>query len=187
MTVPNLLTWPSTKKSNGTEKFATTGTVNGCSVGLETQFVRTRLCMDTTQVLFVEGSLPLMGITGERPEFDVKPPLETKVQIIPRGDPLKSFPQGDTSERQRVVEIVNSLLLGELTKAIEPHLPVCQQYHGQLCPTKWSSPMTKSIVICSHRPSGGFPRRIPLTRHMWICMHAWARGVDNRSVRAYHV
>ena len=129
-----------------------------------------------------------MGITGEKPEFDVKPPLETPLQIISRGDPLKSFPQGDTSERPRGFEIVNSLLIGELTKAIEPHLPAYQLYHGQLCPTKWYSPMTKTIVICSHRPSGGFPRRKLRTRHMWICMQlSWARGVDNRSVRAYHV
>ena len=88
----------------------------------------------------MEGFLPPMGMTGERPETDVKQPLETPLQIIPRGDP-----QGDTSERQMGFEIVNSLLLGELTKAIEPHLPVCQSYHGQLYPTKWSSPMTKYV------------------------------------------
>ena len=37
------------------------------------------------------------------------------------------------------------LLLGELPKAIEPHMPVCQLYRWQLGPNMWSLPTTKSL------------------------------------------
>ena len=57
-TVPSPLTWPSTKKSDSTEKLATIGSVDGCSVLPET-----RLCVDTTWVLSVWGST--MGAIGE--------------------------------------------------------------------------------------------------------------------------
>ena len=63
--VPILQAWPSTKKSDGTETLTTTDSVNGGSVLLETQFVRTHLRVYTTWVLFVVGSLPLMGAAGE--------------------------------------------------------------------------------------------------------------------------
>ena len=49
-------------------------------------------------------------------------------------------------------------LLGELPKAIEPHMPVCQLYRWQLGPNMWSSPTTKSldpIVVTALRV--GFP------------------------------
>ena len=49
-------------------------------------------------------------------------------------------------------------LLGELPKAIEPHLPVCQLYRWQLGPSMWTSPTTKSfdpIVVTALRV--GFP------------------------------
>ena len=65
--------------------------------------------------------------------------------IFPRGYLLKSFPQGDTSAKQRGFGIRVFLLIGELPKATEPHLPVYQLYHQQLSPTKWSSPTTKSL------------------------------------------
>ena len=52
-TFPRQLTWPSTKKSDGTEKFAMTGSVDGCSVQTESQFVWTNMRMDTTQILWV--------------------------------------------------------------------------------------------------------------------------------------
>ena len=35
--------------------------------------------------------------------------------------------------------------LGELLKAIEPHLPICQFYRWQLDPNKWPSPTTFSL------------------------------------------
>ena len=88
--------------------------------------------MDTTQVLCVGGIFPPMGAAGERPEFDIKPPLGASLLIFSRGYLLKSFPQGDTSARQRGFEIRDFLLLGDLPKAIEPHLPIC---HLQLGPT----------------------------------------------------
>ena len=65
-TVPNPLIWPSTKKSDDTEKFVTIGSVDGCSVLLETQFVRTNLCVYTKLVLSVGGSLPPLWELPER-------------------------------------------------------------------------------------------------------------------------
>ena len=56
-----------------------------------------------------------------------------------------SFPQRDTSTRQRGFEIIVFHLLGKLPKVIKPHLPVCQLYFWQLCPTMWPSPLTKSL------------------------------------------
>ena len=51
----------------------------------------------------------------------------------------------DTSARQRGFEIRVFPPLGELPKAIEPHLPVCQLYRWQLGPSMWTSPTTKSL------------------------------------------
>ena len=78
-------------------------------------------------------------------EFNIKPPLGAPLLIYPRGYLLKSFPQVDTSARQRGFEIRVFPLLSELPKAIEPHLPVCQLYRWQLGPSMWSSPTTKSL------------------------------------------
>ena len=51
----------------------------------------------------------------------------------------------DTSARHRGFEIRVFPLLGELPKAIEPHLPVCLLCRCQLGPNIWSSPTTKSL------------------------------------------
>ena len=78
--------------------------------------------------------------------------------VFPRGYLLKSFQHVDTSARQRGFEIRVFLLLGELPKAIEPHLPACQLYRWQLGPNMWSSPTTKSldpVVVTTLRV--GFP------------------------------
>ena len=94
----------------------------------------------------------------ERSEFNIKPPLGAPLLIFPRGYLLKSFPRVDTSARQRGFEIRVFPLLGELPKAIEPHLPVCQLYRWQLGPSMWTSPTTKSldpIVVTALRV--GFP------------------------------
>ena len=104
------------------------------------------------------GNLPPCGAAGERSEFNIKPPLGAPLLIFPRGYLLKSFPQVDTSARQRGFEIRVFPLLGELPKAIEPHLPVCQLYRWQLGPSMWTSPTTKSldpIVVTALRV--GFP------------------------------
>ena len=53
-TVPN----PLTKKSDGTKEFATTASMDGCSVLPETQFVGSRLRVDTTRVLSVGVTFP---------------------------------------------------------------------------------------------------------------------------------
>ena len=132
--------------------------MDGCNVLPETQFVGTRLRVDTTRVLSVGGSPPPWGTAGERSEFDIKPPLGAPLLIFPRGYLLKSFPQVDASARQRGFEIRVFPLLGELPKAIEPHLPVCQLYRWQLGPNMWSSITTMSfdpIVVTALRV--GFP------------------------------
>ena len=119
--------------------------MDGCNVLPDTQFVGTRLRVDTTRVLYVGGSLPPCGAAGEKSEFNIKPPSGAPLLIFPRGYLLKSFPQVDTSARLRGFEIRVFNLLGELPKAIEPHLPGCQSYRWQLGPNMWSSPTTKSL------------------------------------------
>ena len=42
-----------------------------------------------------------IGAAGETPEFDIKSPSWVPLLIFPRSYLLKSFPQGDTSARQR--------------------------------------------------------------------------------------
>ena len=91
------------------------------------------------------GNLPPCGAAGERSEFNIKPPLGAPLLIFPRDYLPKSFPRVDTSARQRGFEIRVFPLLGELPKAIEPHLPVCQLYRWQLGPSMWTSPTTKSL------------------------------------------
>ena len=86
-----------------------------------------------------------MGATGERPEFDIKPPLGAPLLIFHPGYFLKSFSQGDTYARHQGLEIRVFPLLPELPKAIKPHLSVCQLYRWQLSHTVWSSPMIKSL------------------------------------------
>ena len=108
--------------------------------------------------IFCGGTLPPCGATGERSEFNIKPPFGAPLLIFPRVYLLKTFPQVDTSARQLGCEIIVFPLLGELPKAIEPHLPVCQLYRWQLGPNMWSSLTTKSfdpIVVNSLRV--GFP------------------------------
>ena len=94
----------------------------------------------------------LWGVTfplAELPErgqiFNIKPPLRAPLLIFPRCYLLKLFPRVDTSARQRGFEIRVFPLLGELPKAIEPHLPVCQLYRWQLGPSIRTSPTTKSL------------------------------------------
>ena len=74
-----------------------TDSVDGCSVLSETPFVRTRLHVDITLVLSVEGSLPAWRAAGERLEFNIKSPLGAPLLIFPRSYLLMFFPQVDTS------------------------------------------------------------------------------------------
>ena len=48
----------------------------------ETQFVWTRLRMDTTQVLYVGGFIPPWGAAREGSEFNIKPPLGAPLLIF---------------------------------------------------------------------------------------------------------
>ena len=97
--------------------------MNGCNVLPETQFVGTRLRVDTTPVLSVGGTLAPWGAAGERSEFNIKPPLVAPLLIFLRGYLLKSFPQVDTSERQRRFEIEFSFFYMS-----------CQRLSSHTCP-----------------------------------------------------
>ena len=141
--------------------------MDGCNVLPEIQQVGTHLRVDTTQVLSVGGSICPWGAAGERSELNIKPPLGTPLLIFPRGYLLKSFPQVDTSARQRGFEIRVFPLLCELPKAIEPHLPVCQLYRWQIGPNMWSSPTTKSLdPIVATTLRVGFPGEATYPPHV---------------------
>ena len=56
----------------------------------------------------------------------IKLRLGDPLMILPRHCLLNCFSQGDTSARQRGIELRALTLLGELSKAIEPHLSVYQ-------------------------------------------------------------
>ena len=79
--------------------------MDGCNVLPETQFVGTRLRMNTTQIFLWGVPFPPCGAARERSEFNIKPPLGDPLLIFPRGYLLKSFPQVDTSARQPGFEI----------------------------------------------------------------------------------
>ena len=99
-----------------------------------------------------------LGAAGERSDFNIKPPLGAPLLIVPWGNLLESIPQVDTSAWQRGFEIRVSPLLGELPKAIEPHLPVCQLFRWQLGPSMWTSHTIRSLdptVVTALRV--GFP------------------------------
>ena len=104
-TVPSLLTWPSTNKSDGTENIATTGSVDSCSILPETQFVRT---MHGHLMDFIRRGFPiLMKASRLRPEFHIKPPLGAPLIIFSQGYLLKSFPQRDTPQDSGVSKSVS--------------------------------------------------------------------------------
>ena len=106
------------------QKRATTGSVDGCSVLPETQFVPTFQRVDTTRALSLEDSLAPMGVAGERPEFEVKPPLGVPLLMFSRGYLLKCFPRGGPPARQQGFDIKVFTIPYELPKVIEPHLPL---------------------------------------------------------------
>ena len=121
-----------------------TDSMDGCNVLPETQLVRTA-CAWTPHGFYLWGTLPPWEAAGERSEFNIKPPLGAPLMIFPRGYLLKYFTHVDTSARQQGFEIRVFPPLGELPKAIKPHLPVCQLYCWQLSPNMWSSHTTKSL------------------------------------------
>ena len=125
-----------------------------------------------------------MGDAGDIPEFDVKPPLGVLLLVFSLGYLLNIFPQRDTSTKQRGFDIRVFLIIGELLKAIEPHLPDWQLYRWHLGPNKWSSPTTKLLdPIVATAPTGGLPSRKPRTRRRWISLQlSSARGVASGSV-----
>ena len=59
-TVPNKLTWPSTKKSDDSENFVTTGSVDGCSVPGGDPVCRDTLARGHHMIHIIHsGSIPL--------------------------------------------------------------------------------------------------------------------------------
>ena len=81
-TISSALTWPSIKKLYGAEKFVTISSVHGCSILPWSQFVGTRLCVDTAHLLSVGASLPPIGAAGERPDIYIKQPLGAPLLIF---------------------------------------------------------------------------------------------------------
>ena len=74
--------------------------MDGYSVLPERLFVGTRLRLDNTRVFSVGGFLPPSGTAGERPEYDIKPPLGAPHLIVPRGYLLMYFLQRYSSAKQ---------------------------------------------------------------------------------------
>ena len=85
--VQSPLTWPSTKKCDGREKFAPTRSVDGCRVLLETQYVESRLGMGTIQVLSVGCFLPLWRLPERDPVCRDPPRHGHHTGFICRGFP----------------------------------------------------------------------------------------------------
>ena len=107
-TLPSPPTRQSIKKSDGTKTLAITGSVDGCRP--ETSPTRDSVCRDPHACghhmgFISRGFLQPMGITDEKPEFYIKPPLGAALKSFPRGHLLMSFLQGDTSARQQRFEI----------------------------------------------------------------------------------
>ena len=129
------------------------------------------------------GTLLPCEAAGERSEFSIKSPIGAPLLIFPRGYLVKSFPQVDASARQRGFEIRVFPLLGELSRAIEPHLFVCQLYRWQLGPNMWSSPTTMSIdsiVVTALRV--GFPgeSHVPATCDLPAIVRSQRHGQRKR-------
>ena len=126
-TVPSQLTWPSTKKSSGTEKFVTTRSVM-VAMSCQRPSLSGPAFAWTPHMFYLWGYPFPIRAAIEWPEFDIKPSLGIPLLIFSCGHLLKSFPHVGTSASQRVFEIIVFPLLGELPKAIEPQLPICQLY-----------------------------------------------------------
>ena len=119
--------------------------MDGCNVLPETQFVGTRLRMDTSLVFLWGFPSSLGSCRRERSDFNFKPPLGAPLLIFSSRLSPEVFSTSGYFRKTAGVEIRFFPLLGELPKAIEPHLPVCQLYRWQLGPNMWSAPTTKSL------------------------------------------
>ena len=138
-------TWPSTKKSDDGEEFFDDRTNQWLHRPAGDSACRDPPARGCHTGFICVGSLQPMRAAGERPEFDIRPPLGNPRLIVPRGHIQKTFPHGNTSAKNWWFKIRTFPLLGKLPMAIEPHLPVCQLYRWQLDPIKCSLPTTKSI------------------------------------------
>ena len=126
-----------------------------------------------------------MGAARYMPNIVIKPPLGVYLLIFPQGY-LMSFPQVDTSARQRGLEIILLSLLCELPSSFTCHLP--------FIPLATS---TKQMVFAynkvskphhSYRPLSGLPRGEHRTHHMWICQQlSGARRVDSEVTRHLYI
>ena len=131
--------------------------MDGCNVLPETQFVRIRKRVDTTRVLFVGVSFPLEELPDRGQSLTSNGFLGSTPDFSSRLSP-EVFSSSGYFRKTVGFEIRVFPLVGELPKAIEPHLPVCQLYRWQLGPSMWSSPTTKSLdPIVATALRVGFP------------------------------
>ena len=181
-TVPSPLSWPSTKKSDGTKEFATTDSMDCCNVLQETQFVGTRLRVDTHGFICEGFPSPLgscrrevlvwhqTAFRGSTPDFSTRlsPEVYSTSGYFRKtaGVCNQSFPsprwaaKGYRATPARLPVILlatrSQHFIFAYDQVVRPHR--------------------------SYRPSGGHPRGKPRT-----CGFAaidGARGVDNGGVRA---
>ena len=111
-----------------------------------------------------------------RSELNINPPLGARLLIFPRGYLLRSFPQVDTSARQRGFEssFPSPTRAAKGNRAIPARLPAIS-----LATRSEHVVFAYDQVPRLHRSSRGKPR----TRHMWICLQlSGARGVHNGGV-----
>ena len=183
-TVPSPLTWPSTKKSDGTKEFATTDSMDGCNVLPETQFAGTRLRVDTTLVLSVGGNLPPCGAAGERSDFNIKPPLGAPLLIFSSRLSPEVFSTSVYFRKTAGVwnqSFPSPRWAAKGYRATPARMPVIP-----LATRSQHVDFAYDQVVRPHRsygPSGGLPWGKPRTRHMWIYQQfSGARGVYNGGV-----
>ena len=104
--------------------------MNGCNVLPDTWFVGTRICVDLTRFALVGGSLPIMELPERIQSLTTNCLYGLHYSLfLPQRYFLKYSSQDDSLARQRGIGFP---LLGELPKAIEPQLPICQLYRWQL-------------------------------------------------------
>ena len=107
-------------------------------------FVGTRLCVYTTRVLSLRGFPPLWELL-ERGQSFTSNRLWGSTHDFFSWLPPEVFSTMRYFSKSAGFEIIVFPLLGVLSMATEPSLPVCQLYHWHLSPNKWSSPATMSL------------------------------------------
>ena len=133
-TVPSPLTWPPLRNPI-TQKLATTGSVDGCSVLPEAQFFGIRQRVDITWVLSVGGSLPRWNLLERGHSLTPNRHYGLHSCFFLEVTSLSLFHKAILPQDSGDLKVVFHLL-GELPRSMEPHLPACQLCRRQLGPTK---------------------------------------------------